>query len=365
VELPERLPLSFTVDPDHEAHEPPEARGLPRDGVRLLVSHGTAAPVHTTFAHLGEHLHAGDLVVANTSGTIPAALDATTDDGTALVVHLSTELPGGIWMVEPRRRIANGSTRPRSLDGPTTVTFADGRALDLVAHAPGSERLWLALPRAGTEPAVLAQDLGRAIRYDYVDRDWPIEHYQSVFSTEPGSAEMPSAARPFTRAVLDDLDRRGIERATITLHTGVSSLEGHELPYPERFRVPASTAAAVNRAHDEGRRVIAIGTTVVRALESAVSDDGADAVVTTGAHHHGRVVAAEGWTDAVITPARGVRVVDGLLTGWHEPAATHLAMLEAVAGREALVIAYEAAFAAGYRWHELGDSHLLLPDRRR
>jgi S-adenosylmethionine:tRNA ribosyltransferase-isomerase len=365
-ELPERLPLSFTLDADHEAHEPPEAgraaasgegRGPTRDGVRLLVSRSTDQPHHTRFSRIADHLDPGDLLVVNTSGTVPAALDATIDDGPGIVVHLSTELPGGIWMVEPRQPIPGGATAPLTLAGPTTVRFTDGRSLALVAPAPGSERLWLALPEPGTDPLGVALELGRAIRYGYVERDWPIDRYQSIFSTDPGSAEMPSAARPFTPAVVDDLAGHGVELAAITLHTGVSSLEGHELPYPERYRVTGATADAVNRAHFEGRRVVAVGTTVVRALESAVDEDGRN--IASG--DHGVVIASEGWTDVVITPARGVRVVDGLLTGWHEPAATHLAMLEAVAGREALVLAYEAAFAAGYLWHEFGDSHLLLP----
>ena len=145
--------------------------------------------------------------------------------------------------------------------------------------------------------------------------------------------------------MLEALEDRGVTVATIVLHTGVSSLERGERPYPERFRVPAGTAAAVNAA----RRVIAVGTTVVRALESAA--DGAD----------GRLVRpAEGWTRLVVEPERGVRVVDGILTGWHEPDASHLLMLEAIAGRRLVERSYEAALADGYRWHEFGDAHLLL-----
>ena len=193
---------------------------------------------------------------------------------------------------------------------------------------------------------------GRPIRYPYVPCDWPLDSYQSVFATEPGSAEMPSAARPFTTRIVTRLVSNGVAIAPITLHTGVSSLEAGERPYTERYRVPAATAAAVNATHQGGGRVIAIGTTVVRALET-VTD-------RAGTVHPG-----EGWTDLVVAPTpdlgRGVRAVDGLLTGWHEPAATHLAMLEAIAGQELLVAAYESAFAAGYRWHEFGDSHLIVP----
>jgi S-adenosylmethionine:tRNA ribosyltransferase-isomerase len=172
--------------------------------------------------------------------------------------------------------------------------------------------------------------------------------YQTVFAIEPGSAEMPSAARPFTPDVVTRLVRGGIGIVPITLHTGVSSLEGNELPYPERYRIPMGTAAAVNATRATGGHVIAVGTTVVRALESGA---GADGVVHP----------AEGWTDLVISPERGVRAVDGLVTGWHEPGATHLAMLAAIGTRVALTSAYDTAFVAGYRWHEFGDSHLILP----
>jgi S-adenosylmethionine:tRNA ribosyltransferase-isomerase len=346
--LAPRLPLSFELDGSHEAHEPPEARGVARDGVRLLVSRGAHAPEHATFGAFPELLEPGDLVVVNTSGTVGGALDATDAQGDPLVVHVSNELPGRLWMVEPRTPIANGSTRPYAGRPTGDLRFADGTALQLLRPVPGSRRLWLAMVDDDTCLEDVMARLGRPIRYSYVDRDWPLADYQTVFVTEAGSAEMPSAARPFTEAIVTRLVSRGVQLAPITLHTGVSSLEGNELPYPERFSVPDATARAVNTTHAAGNHVVAVGTTVVRALETAT-----DA--------HGTTHPAQGWTDTVITPARGVRAVDGLLTGWHEPKATHLAMLEAVAGRDPLVDAYEAAYAAGYLWHEFGDSHLLLP----
>lgn len=343
------LPLGFALDPAHEAHEPPEARGTARDGVRLMVSPGTSAPVHTTFDQLPRMLSPGDLIVANTSGTVAAAVDAVLDDGTVVVLHVSTELPGGLWMVEPRDRVASGSTRPlRIPPAPTAAHIDDRSAIHLLRPAPGSDRLWLAVPGDGTDLPATLRRLGRPIRYSYVPEDWPLSAYQTVFASQPGSAEMPSASRPFTDHVVAQLVAAGVGLATVTLHTGVSSLEGGELPYAERFHVPATTAAVINAVHASGGHVIAAGTTVVRAIETAT--DG-----------QGRVHPADGWTDTVITPARGVRAVDGLITGWHEPEATHLAMLEAVAGRDALVVAYREAYDQGYLWHEFGDSHLLLP----
>lgn len=340
---------TLIVDSRHSAHEPPEARGIERDNIRMMVSPGHGAPIHSTFRSLPEFLAAGDLVVVNTSGTIAAAIDAVLPSGATFVLHVSTELPGGLWMVEPRRLIEGGATAPLAISPTVTrVRLKGGTEIDLLRAAPGSTRLWLAAVVGGDALPEQLRMHGRPIRYRYVDHDWPIETYQTIFADTPGSAEMPSAARPFTDALVTALIRRGITLAPITLHTGVSSLEGHELPYPERFEVPATTASAVNAVHAAGGHVIAVGTTVVRALETA-------------ADRRGSVHPAQGWTDTVITAERGVRAVDGLVTGWHEPEASHLAMLEAVAGRAVLDEAYAQAFASGYLWHEFGDSHLLLP----
>jgi len=337
------------LDSAHAAHEPPEARGVDRDNVRMMVSHGQGSPIHSTFRALPEFLSAGDLVVVNTSGTVPAAIDAELATGATFVLHVSTELPGGLWMVEPRQVITGGATEPLALAaGATRLRLTGGTEIDLLRPAPRSARLWLAAVVGSDVLSAVLHAHGRPIRYRYVERDWPLEAYQTVFADTPGSAEMPSAARPFSDALVTSLIRRGVALAPIMLHTGVSSLEGHELPSPERFEVPAATASAVNAVHAAGGHVIAVGTTVVRALETAAD--------LTGTVHP-----AAGWTDTVITADRGMQAVDGLITGWHEPEASHLAMLEAVAGRNVLVDTYAEAFAAGYLWHEFGDSHLLLP----
>jgi S-adenosylmethionine:tRNA ribosyltransferase-isomerase len=347
--LPTPLPLDFQLDSAHIAREPAERRWGSRADVRLMVSPGEDEPRHAAFADLSELLAPGDLVVVNNSATVPAAIDATLDDGRQIVVHVSTELPGGLWMVEPRQPIVGGATAPLRLDArPWQVRLAGDTQLQLLRPAPGSQRLWLATVPDDVDLVGSLWCSGRAIRYGYVPGDLPIEAYQTVFALEPGSAEMPSAARPFTDEIVTSLVRRGIGIAVITLHTGVSSLEGHELPYPERYDVSAGAGAIVNATRAAGGHVIAVGTTVVRALESTVD-------------RNGTVHPGSGWTDVVVTPERGATAVDGLLTGWHEPAATHLAMLEAVAGRDALTIAYRAAWQQGYLWHEFGDSHLLLP----
>jgi S-adenosylmethionine:tRNA ribosyltransferase-isomerase len=348
--LVEPLPLSFTIDAEHQAHQPAEVNGAGRDDVRLLVSRGRDIPLHATFATLPDHLRSGDLVVVNTSATVGAALDVIIEGHGDAVLHVSNELPGDLWIVEPRRPVANGSTERLALGGdPKLVERTSGQPLfHLLRTAPDSGRLWLAIAAEGVDVASTLAVNGRPIRYQYVPRDWPLDAYQTVFATDPGSAEMPSAARPFTTAIVTRLVSKGIAVAPITLHTGVSSLEAGERPSTERYRVPASTARLANATRLGGGRVVAVGTTVVRALET-VTDP-------AGSVHPG-----EGWTDLIVDPERGVRAVDGLLTGWHEPEASHLAMLEAIAGRQTLVAAYETAFSAGYRWHEFGDSHLILP----
>jgi S-adenosylmethionine:tRNA ribosyltransferase-isomerase len=219
---------------------------------------------------------------------------------------------------------------------------------DRHTHPTAPTRLWIATLDLPAPLDVYLAQYGFPIRYSYVREGWPISYYQTVYATERGSAEMPSAGRAFTAELITGLAARGVQIAPLILHTGVASLEDHEPPYEEFYRVPAETARRVNAAHHAGRRVIAVGTTCVRALETVAEPDG-----TT---HPGT-----GWTDLVITPQRGVRAVDGLLTGMHEPRATHLAMLEALAGRAHLEVAYTAALREGYLWHEFGDLHLILP----
>jgi S-adenosylmethionine:tRNA ribosyltransferase-isomerase len=330
-ELPERL----------EAHEPPARR----DDVRMLVAAPTADLVHARFRDLPRMLAPGDLLVVNTSATLPAALTAIRGAERTVDLHLSTPVPNGDgWVVELRHE---GRPFRGGRCGEVLALPAGGHA-ELLAPYLSGPRLWVArldLP----EPlqAYLARH-GRPIRYAYVPEEHPLCEYQTIFAAEPGSAEMPSAGRPFTPQLVAELGVRGILLAPIVLHTGVSSLEGDERPYPEWYRVPEATARLVNAVHEWGGRVVAVGTTVVRALESA-----------TGAE--GVVEPAEGWTRLVVTPERGVRAVDGLLTGWHEPGASHLELLEAVGGPDVIADSYRAALEHGYRWHEFGDVHLILP----
>ncbi|MFE9612271.1 S-adenosylmethionine:tRNA ribosyltransferase-isomerase [Streptomyces sp. NPDC006012] len=413
---------ALRIPDELSARVPAEQRGpgLGRDAVRLLVSRGREV-AHHTFAELPRLLRAGDLLVVNTSPTLAAAVDGRIGHA-RVVVHFSTRGDDGRWAVELREPDGRGTTRPWDPSGVRSAPRRDGRTgqaggpagaavrlpggARLVVEEPLSERgvrLWWAWV-SGAEVTGLLREYGRPIRYSYTDRDQPLSAYQTVFALPTpdgtGSAEMPSAARPFTAGLVAELVSRGVLFAPVTLHTGVASAEAHEPPYPERFAVPETSARLVNavragrtalplpaggprsgdgvgqpdgggrpngaerqggggpqggggradgRGGQPGGRVIAVGTTAVRALESATGPDGV-------------VRAAEGWTDLVVTPERGVRVVEGLLTGLHEPAASHLLMLEAVAGRPAVDRGYEAALSRLYLWHEFGDVHLILPD---
>jgi S-adenosylmethionine:tRNA ribosyltransferase-isomerase len=390
----------FILPYDLEAHEPPEARGLTRDGVRLLVSrgdtgktrgdtpetrrsteeaHGSAGEIgHHTFTDLPGLLQPGDLLVVNNSATLPAAVRID-----RLSVHFSTEREDGTWLVELRRRMerrgpgtsatgdralrTEGESTGRRAGAESTKRRAGPESTEMASepYPGGAGGEWLPLPGGATlrlleretsrlwrarldreVPAYLHR-YGVPIRYSYVDRDWPLADYQTVFGVRPGSAEMPSAGRPFTTELVTALVSRGIGIAPITLHTGVASPEKDEPPYPEWFEVPETTARQVELTRESGGRVIAVGTTVVRALETA-------ALAT------GRVRAAHGWTSHIVTPSAGVRAVSGLITGLHEPRSSHLLMLSAIAGGELLSRSYEEALREGYLWHEFGDIHLIL-----
>ncbi|OLT08980.1 queuosine biosynthesis protein [Pseudonocardia sp. CNS-139] len=355
VTLPRPAPATaFSLPDGLAATEPAEARGVARDEVRLLVAADGAPLRHLRFRDLPSALRPGDLVVVNTSDTEPAAVDGHRDDGRRVTLHVSGPAPDGLHVVE--LRTPDGRRVTDAVAGETVLLPAGVAATLLTAHPDphvvAGSRLWRArIPVAGGLRGWLAA-AGRPIRYAYVRGAWPLADYRTVFAraeAEFGSAEMPSAGRPFTPAVLAGLHAAGVGVAEVVLHTGVSSLEADELPLRERFRVPPATAAAVNATRQAGGRVVAVGTTVTRALETAADKDG-------------QVTARAGWTHLVLGPDHPVRVVDGLVTGWHQPEASHLLLLEAVAGAELVGRAYAAALAERYLWHEFGDSCLLLPD---
>lgn len=342
-----RADLIFDRPSELAATAPAQMRGLARDEVRLLVSTPDGHH-HAQFRDLAAFLQSGDLLVVNHSATLPASLPAIASVG-AFTLNLSTNFGHGLWIAEPRWSSAQPGPLPIKAGEHFTAAGLEARFIN---PYPGLDRLWFVSISGDLTTAM--NNFGSPIRYGYVQQSYPLEHYQTIFARVPGSAEMPSAAYPFTQRVLDSLNMAGVEIAGIVLHTGVSSLEveaeeveSHPL-YPEPFSIPAATAQAVNTARREGRRVIAVGTTCVRALESAW--DGR------------QVRAASGFTRVYIHPRRGVHTVDGLISGLHDPVTSHLAMLYAIAGKDLIQSGYREAVHEGYLWHEFGDSHLILRD---
>ena len=329
---------SLKIPAQLEAKEPAELRGAGRDDVRLLVTPARGKEMHASFAQLADFLSPSDLVVFNRSSTIPAALTAQRADRSDVQLHVSTRLPADLVVVEPRQAIVAAGERLR---------LPGGAFAEMLTPYKGSRRLWITRLYLSEPFLAYVSRYASPIRYAHSTQTWPLAAYQNVYADEPGSVEMPSAGRPFTFEQLADMHERGIDAAFVTLHAGVSSPDHDEPPYEEWFEVPAETAAAIARARRRGGRIIAIGTTVVRALESALDTSG-------------RVVAARGWTDLVITPERGADTVDALLTGFHDLRSSHVAMLGAIGGADRIARAYRTALDARYLWHEFGDSHLIL-----
>ena len=269
----------FAAPDDLTATEPPEQRGLRRDGVRLLVAEQSGV-THTRFARIGDHLAAGDVLVVNTSATVPGQLDGVRD-GRPIVVHVANRLADGSRVVELR-------TPPYAaapvLDGRAgeRIALPAGAVVELIAPypEPGSSpsgvgnRLWRGRLQTQAEVREYLQSYARPISYGYLRESVPIAAYQTIFALCPGSAEMPSAARPFSAELVARLVTRGVTFAPIILHTGVSSQEAHEGPQAEWFEVSHTTADLVNAARQRGSRVVAVGTTATRAIESATTEDG-------------------------------------------------------------------------------------------
>ena len=359
-DLSARKGINFELPPELEAIEPPEARGLTRDQVRLMVSHYRDDKFqHTLFSELPVYLNPGDILVVNTSGTLKAALIAKRSDDVSVEFHLSTLLPAGLWIIELRRITRNGTEPFLFAQAGEELTLPGGGSAHLltpydqnlrinISTKAKPVRLWIAILDLPCPLLEYLDRFGFPIRYKYIQKEWPIEYYQNVYSSEPGSVEMPSAGRAFTPELINRLVANGVQVESLILHTGVGSLESHESPHEEYYRVPYETANHVNSARLVGKRVIAVGTTVVRALETVVDPQGL-------------VHPANGWTNRIIQSDQKLQTVDGLLTGFHEPHASHLAILAALAGYSHLQRAYWEALVQGYLWHEFGDLHLILP----
>ncbi|HKW44202.1 MAG TPA: S-adenosylmethionine:tRNA ribosyltransferase-isomerase [Candidatus Eremiobacteraceae bacterium] len=343
-------PYTFVVPPELEAREPAEIRGASRDDVRLLVTDPIDGVRHTRFERLPDHLESGDLIVLNDTKTYPAAVRAVRRSGESVLLHFARF----DWQKSVRGNLPNAAWSGFVLCEPRKATPAPGERVELPGGGTAtfnglhraSRRMWettLELPLPYFE---YFARFGKPVAYAHLNREYPIETFQTAYARSLGSSEMPSAGRPFTSRILRRLALRGVDVATITLHAGVSSAERDEHPLEEWREVSADAACAVRRASTRGGRIIAVGTTVVRALESSLD-------------RH-RVIPSRGWTGLHITRERPMRVVSGLLTGFHEPTSSHLAILESLTGPTHIQTAYDAALRERYLWHEFGDAHLML-----
>jgi S-adenosylmethionine:tRNA ribosyltransferase-isomerase len=341
-------PLDIPLTDSNIANVPAERRGAGRDDVRLMVAHRHARSIeHETFSRIDRHLSPGDVLVVNTSATVPAAVEGHTEDGFLVKVHFASPIAAGLWTVEVRTAVEGGGTAPGPDLSAQTLRLAAGVRLQLITRSPRTPRLWVAALTTRRDLLSYLTAHGEPIKYT-PGPSWPLADYQTVFATEPGSAEMPSAARPFTPEVVTRLVSLGIAVVPVLLHAGVSSFEEGESPGEERYQVSTATAAVINAMRASGGRIIAVGTTVVRALETVVDDSG---TIHPGA----------GTTDVIVSPQSGVHAADGLVTGWHEPRSSHLGLLEAFIPKSQLEVVYAEARVNGYLWHEFGDELLILP----
>lgn len=325
--------MSELATPFAAATEPRSDPGAQR---LLHVDARTGAHRDHRFADLPSLLRPGDVVVLNDAATVPASLRVRTRDGEPVEIRLLAHLGGTRWRA---------------------VLFGDGdwRTPTERRPPPPSALARLVTVDLAREPSIMWRSIyarGRPVQYAYRTYDAPLHEMQSPWASRPWAVEMPSAGRPLTRAMAMDLRARGVEVAWLTHAAGLSSIGDPELdaqlPFPERYDIPRETVDDVLRARERGARIVAIGSTVVRALEGSVRN------------HGGRLVPGEGITDLRVDRHHGLAVADGVLSGIHAPGESHFALLEAFADPGAVRRAARHAARAGYLAHELGDSMLVL-----
>ena len=345
--------IDFSLPQNLSAREPPERRrGRRRDAVRLLViSRRTGDVTHSCFERLCDFLVPGDLLVFNASRTLPALLSGWRDSDKAKVeVRLASHLSDNSWLALIRSGPENC---PVLEERNSVISFEFGLNARLESPHREIPGMWkVRFSASGAELIDLIYRLGEPVRYQYVSKPWELNYYQTIYARDPGSAEMPSAGRAFTWKMLLQLRKMGIETAFITLHTSLSSYLDDELDrrHPtiaEEYSIGTQTALKIGAASCAGKRIIAVGTTVVRALESAAQADG---IVRAGHRYSG----------LMITPDYLLRVTDGILTGLHEPTASHLELLSAFISPMFLNEAYIGAVQLRYFWHEFGDLNLII-----
>ncbi len=321
----------------------------PRDSSKLLVLNRKSGQIeHRVFRQIKEYLREGDLLVLNDTKVIPARLYGELPTGGKVELLLIRQVEPSVWevMAKPARKLKPGKE----------VIFSDLLRGEVVEYLGEGRRLVkFSYPEGKSFMEILSQ-IGRVPLPPYVEREErpeDRERYQTVFARREGSVAAPTAGLHFTPELLKELEEKGVIIKTVTLHVGpgtfkpvkVGRVEDHKMDY-ETYTVPPETAEEVNRAKEEGRRVIAVGTTVVRTLESAATDEGF-------------VKSGEGITDLFIYPGYKFKVIDALITNFHLPRSTLLMLVCAFAGKEKVLNAYREAVEKGYRFYSFGDAMFI------
>ncbi len=344
---------NFNLPKILECSTPSEERGIGRDEVKLMISNKYTNEIHhKKFKEIDAFLEEGDVLIVNTSGTMNAALSVELPNSKKGRLHLSTQIASDKHLVEIREVENNETKRFHDLEAGEQLQLEHGGKVKLIEPYYENKQdkshiqLWVVEFDISQDLNSYLEKYGSHIKYFGVDKKYPTEYYQTCFVTEKGSTEMPSAGRAFTPNLITKLIAKGIQFAPILLHTGISSLEANEKPYPEYFSVSQASADVINNAKKNGNRIIAVGTTAIRAIESSLNEEN-------------KVIANEGLTDLFVTPERGLKVIDSMITGFHEPKASHLLMMEALVNREHLELCYQSAIKKEYKWHEFGDVHFI------
>jgi S-adenosylmethionine:tRNA ribosyltransferase-isomerase len=337
--------MKFELPQELNAKEPPERRGIRRDYVKMMVlNKTTGSSEHTQFYRLDQYLKKGDLLVLNASRTVPAVLKSMREsDGAEVEVRLAHRKNESVWEALP---VSGKLTKS------DVIRFSSALTATVIAQSSDSPFVLLSFNLCCSSLYNQIYSLGEPVRYEYIQEPWNLDYYQTVFATIPGSVEMPSAGRAFSWELLFRLQKKGVRIAYITLHTGLSYLlddKWHKGPDKnfENYEVPKETAELIRVTKKAGGRVIAVGTTVVRALE-------------TVALEKREIEAHSGWTNLYITEDTKLEICDGLITGMHEPEASHLQLLSAFVDKGKLYEAYQDAIKQRYLWHEFGDMNLII-----
>lgn len=350
--LKNKTAIRFNLTDEQNIKKPHELRGINRDHVKLFViDRKNARTYHSAFNHLSDFLRRGDLLIFNSGRTLPASLKTVNYKAQQnLEVRLAEHLPDDSWLV--LFLYQNKTHFHSNLKPGLKIKFESGLSASIIERNIHNPRLWkIKFSVTGQELINIFNQIGKPIHYGYISAPLPLEYFLTVFSKDPLTSQMPNAGRAFTWKMIFDLKNKGIDTAFLTIHTGLSSYldnskAGHLMTEEEYF-ISASTADKIEAAKISNGRIVAVGTSVVRAIESS-------------ALQSGKVIPGHAYTSLRITEEYKLKIADGLITGFHEPEASHLDLISAFLSPAVIKKTYEEAIEKKYLWHEFGDLCLIL-----